>query len=110
MGGAMQPQGHAQIVVNLIDFGMDLQEAGDAPRMRHTGSSQPMGNTMTNGGVLNLENGFDYQVIRDLVIKGHKVQFAVGSYGGYEAIMWDDINKVYYGATESRKDGQAVGF
>ncbi|MCB0668823.1 MAG: gamma-glutamyltransferase [Saprospiraceae bacterium] len=110
MGGAMQPQGHAQIVVNLIDFGMDLQEAGDAPRMRHTGSSQPMGSEMNDGGILNLENGFDYEVIRDLMLKGHTVQFSVGSYGGYEAIKWDAENKVYYGATESRKDGQAVGF
>ncbi len=110
MGGAMQPQGHVQIVINLIDFGMDLQEAGDAPRMRHVGSSQPMGSTMNDGGILNLENGFDYEVIRGLVTKGHKVQFSVGSYGGYQAIKWDEINKVYYGASESRKDGQAAGY
>jgi gamma-glutamyltranspeptidase/glutathione hydrolase len=110
MGGAMQPQGHAQIVVNLIDFGMNLQEAGDAPRMRHTGSSQPMGSKMTDGGILNLENGFEPEVLRKLVLKGHTVQFAVGSYGGYEAIMWDEVNKVYFGATEYRKDGQAAGY
>ena len=110
MGGAMQPQGHAQIVINLIDFGMELQEAGDAPRMRHMGSSQPMGEKMTDGGILNLENGFEYDVIRDLVSKGHQVQFAVGAYGGYQAIKWDEKNKVYYGATESRKDGQAAGY
>ncbi len=110
MGGAMQPQGHAQIVVNLIDFGMNLQEAGDAPRMRHSGSSQPMGSKMLDGGILNLENGFDTEVLRKLVLKGHTVQFAVGSYGGYEAILWDDKNKVYYGATEYRKDGQAAGY
>ena len=110
MGGAMQPQGHAQVVVNLIDFGMDLQEAGDAPRMRHVGSSQPMGSKMTNGGRLNLENGIDYDTIRDLVVRGHRVQFSVGNYGGYQAIMWDEKNKVYYGASESRKDGQAAGY
>lgn len=110
MGGAMQPQGHVQIVINLIDFGMDLQEAGDAPRMRHVGSSQPMGSSMDDGGILNLENGFEYEEIRGLVTKGHKVQFSVGSYGGYQAIKWDEINKVYYGASESRKDGQAAGF
>ncbi len=110
MGGAMQPQGHAQIVVNLIDFGMDLQEAGDAPRMRHIGSSQPMGSEMKDGGILNLESGLDYEMIRGLVVKGHKVQFSVGNYGGYQAIMWDDVNKVYYGASESRKDGQAAGY
>ena len=110
MGGAMQPQGHAQIVVNLIDFGMDLQEAGDAPRMRHTGSSQPMGSLMTDGGTLNLEHGIHHEVIRNLVTKGHQIQFSVGSYGGYQAIMWDENHKVYYGASESRKDGQAAGY
>ncbi|MHA7131895.1 gamma-glutamyltransferase [Algoriphagus namhaensis] len=110
MGGAVQPQGHTQILVNVIDFGMNLQEAGDAPRMRHTGSSQPTGSMMTNGGALNLESGFSYEVIRALEMKGHRVQFSVGAYGGYQAIGFDPINKVYYGATESRKDGQAAGY
>jgi len=110
MGGAMQPQGHAQIVVNLIDFDMNLQEAGDAPRIRHVGSSQPTDEVMTNGGILNLETGIDYEVIRELAKKGHKIQFNIGGYGGYQAIMWDEKNKVYYGASESRKDGQAAGY
>ena len=110
MGGATQPQGHAQIVINLIDFGMNLQEAGDAPRILHNGSSQPTGGTMTDGGVLQLETGVDYEVIRELVKMGHKLTWNVGSYGGYQAIMWDDVNKVYYGASESRKDGQAAGY
>lgn len=110
MGGAMQPQGHAQIVINLIDFGMNLQEAGDAPRMQHNGSSEPTGEKMTDGGQLVLESGFDYEVIRGLMRKGHKVGFELGSYGGYQAIMWDAINKVYFGASESRKDGQASGY
>lgn len=110
MGGAVQPQGHTQILVNVIDFGMNLQEAGDAPRMRHTGSSQPTGSMMTNGGSLNLESGFSYEVIRALEMKGHRVQFSVGAYGGYQAIGFDPVNKVYYGATESRKDGQAAGY
>jgi gamma-glutamyltranspeptidase/glutathione hydrolase len=110
MGGATQPQGHAQIVINLIDFGMNLQEAGDAPRILHNGSSQPTGGTMTDGGILQLESGIDYEVIRELVKMGHKIAFNVGAYGGYQAIMWDDINKVYYGASESRKDGQAAGY
>jgi len=110
MGGAMQPQGHAQIVVNLIDFGMNLQEAGDAPRIQHGGSSQPTGEIMTDGGILYLETGIDYEVIRELSKKGHKIQFNIGGYGGYQAIMWDTVNKVYYGASESRKDGQAAGY
>jgi gamma-glutamyltranspeptidase/glutathione hydrolase len=110
MGGAVQPQGHAQIVVNVVDFGMNLQEAGDAPRMRHVGSSQPTGSKMTDGGTLNLESGFDYGTIRDLQKKGHRISFGVGIYGGYQAIGVDLDNKVYTGASESRKDGQAAGY
>jgi gamma-glutamyltranspeptidase / glutathione hydrolase len=110
MGGAMQPQGHAQIAVNLIDFGMNLQEAGDAPRIQHEGSSEPTGEKMTDGGELYLESGINYEVIRKLVQMGHKVGYNIGGYGGYQAIMWDDKNKVYLGASESRKDGQAAGY
>lgn len=110
MGGAVQPQGHVQIVVNILDFDMGLQEAGDAPRMRHIGSSQPTGSKMTNGGSLNLESGFDYSTIRGLEAKGHRIEFGVGIYGGYQAILYDAANKVYYGASESRKDGQAAGY
>ena len=105
-----QPQGHAQIVINMIDFGMNLQEAGDAPRIRHGGSSQPTGEIMNDGGTLYLESGIDYEVIRELMKKGHKITFDVGGYGGYQAIMYDAENGVYFGASESRKDGQAAGF
>jgi gamma-glutamyltranspeptidase / glutathione hydrolase len=110
MGGDMQPQGHVQIVVNLIDFKMNLQEAGDAPRMHHTGSSEPTGQQMTDGGILLLENGFRWEVIQKLISMGHKVQWDLGGYGGYQAIMWDPVNKVWFGASESRKDGQAAGY
>ena len=110
MGGAMQPQGHAQIVINMIDFGMNLQEAGDAPRIHHTGSSEPTGQLMTDGGMLNLESGFPYETIRALMEKGHTIQWANGPFGGYQAILRDHINGVYYGASESRKDGQAAGY
>ncbi len=110
MGGAMQPQGHAQIVINLIDFDMNLQEAGDAPRIRHVGSSQPTGEIMADGGTVNLESGIRWEDIRKLLMKGHKIAWNLGGYGGYQAIMWDNKNKVYYGASESRKDGQAAGF
>jgi len=110
MGGAMQPQGHTQIVCNIIDFGMNLQEAGDAPRIRHSGSSQPTDEKMVDGGIVHLETGFDYQTIRALLSKGHTIEFSKGAYGGYQAIKWDAENKVYYGASESRKDGQAAGF
>ena len=112
MGGAMQPQGHVQIVMNLIDFGMNLQEAGDAPRIQHDGSTEPDGqNTpMTEGGVVNLESGFAYPTIQSLMRKGHVIEFADGPYGGYQAIMRDAQSGVYYGASESRKDGQAAGY
>ena len=110
MGGATQPQAHAQIIMNLVDFGMNLQEAGDAPRILHTGSSEPTGERMTDGGVAHLEFGFDPEVQRELAKRGHRIQLDVGSYGGYQAIMWDKENGVYYGASESRKDGQAAGY
>jgi gamma-glutamyltranspeptidase/glutathione hydrolase len=110
MGGSMQPQGHAQIVVNMIDFGMNLQEAGDAPRIRHDGSSQPTGEKMTDGGVVNLESGIPYEAIRELVRRGHTVDYSLGGYGGYQAILWDEEKGVYFGASESRKDGQAAGY
>ena len=110
MGGSMQPQGHAQIVMNMVDFGMNLQEAGDAPRIRHGGSSQPTGEKMTDGGVIHLESGFGYQTIRELMQMGHDIEPTVGGFGGYQAIMYDPVQGVYYGASESRKDGQAIGY
>jgi gamma-glutamyltranspeptidase/glutathione hydrolase len=110
MGGDMQPQGHVQIVVNLVDFGMGLQEAGDAPRIYHWGSSEPTGESMREGGIVALETGFDYAVVRDLVERGHTIQVDVGNFGGYQAIMKHPEHGVYFGASESRKDGQAAGY
>jgi gamma-glutamyltranspeptidase/glutathione hydrolase len=110
MGGDMQPQGHAQIIVNLVDFGMNLQEAGDAARFHHEGSSEPTGTLMTTGGELHLESGVPADVRRDLVRMGHRVTDSVGSFGGYQAVAWDPIEKVWAGASESRKDGCAMGY
>ncbi|MFH1755419.1 MAG: gamma-glutamyltransferase [Candidatus Latescibacterota bacterium] len=110
MGGSMQPQGHVQIVVNLIDFAMNLQEAGDAPRVQHSGSSQPTGEVMTDGGWVNLESGFPYESVRQLMQMGHRVQMSEGGYGGYQAIHFDAERSVYLGASESRKDGHAAGY
>jgi gamma-glutamyltranspeptidase/glutathione hydrolase len=110
MGGSMQPQGHTQIVMNLIDFGMNLQEAGDAPRIRHGGSSQPTGERMTNGGTVYLEDGFSMETRRALLSMGHRLSSMRGGYGGYQAIMFDWKNGVYFGASESRKDGHAAGY
>lgn len=110
MGGGMQPQGHVQIIVNMVDFGMNLQEAGDAPRVQHVGSSEPTGQKMADGGRVFLETGFEWEVIRKLIGKGHRIEWDLGGFGGYQAIMYDKENNVYYGASESRKDGQAAGY
>ncbi len=108
MGGATQPQAHAQIIINMIDFGLNLQEAGDAPRIVHSGSSQPTGEVMTDGGSLSIESGFGKQIEQELSNKGHTIKYQKGVFGGYQAIMLKD--GVYYGASETRKDGQAAGY
>ena len=111
MGGDMQPQGHAQIVVNLVDFGMNLQEAGDAPRFYHTEDSEPTGTVMTGGGVLSLESGIPQDVRQALLRRGHRLVEANGIvFGGYQAVRRDPATGVYFGATESRKDGCAAGY
>jgi len=111
MGGAFQPMGHTQIVMNVVDFGMNVQEAGDFPRINHEGSSEPTGEIMEpTGGTITLESGYSYEVIRELLQKGHQVGYMPGIYGGYQCIRFDPIRKVYFGGTESRKDGQAAGY
>jgi len=111
MGGDMQPQGHVQIVLNLVDFGMNLQEAGDAARFHHTGSSEPTGTVMTDGGVVHLESGVPFEVRRDLTRRGHRIQETNPAvFGGYQAIRRDPATGVLAGATESRKDGMAAGY
>ena len=109
MGGSMQPQGHTQIICNLIDFGMNVQEAGDAARYNHTGSSQPTGTVMNDGGVVHLESGIPLEVRRVLEARGHDIELG-GSYGGYQGILRDPKTGVYWGATEMRKDGCAIGY
>ncbi len=110
MGGAMQPQGHVQIIVNLIDFGMNLQQAGDVPRVRHDGSSEPTGEVMRDGGEVVLEQGVKPETVKALEALGHKVKIANdGDFGGYQAIQ-RNAEGVYFGASESRKDGAAQGY
>jgi gamma-glutamyltranspeptidase/glutathione hydrolase len=110
MGGSMQPQGHVQIIVNMLDFGMNLQEAGDAARVRHGGSSQPTGEVMADGGTVYLERGFSEETRKALEEMGHTLGGSDGSFGGYQAILRDQQEGVYYGASEVRKDGQAAGY
>ena len=112
MGGDMQPQGHVQVLTNQIDFGLNVQEAGDASRWHHEGDNEPTGEKMANGGYVEVESGIPYETVRELRKKGHDVRFDVGGYGGYQAIkveMQGD-RRVYVGASESRKDGQATGY
>ena len=113
MGGGMQPQGHVQVLTNQIDFGLNVQEAGDASRWQHEGDNEPTGEKMTAaGGYVEVESGIPYQTVRELRQRGHDLRFDVGGYGGYQAIKVEmhDSQRVYVGASESRKDGQAAGY
>jgi gamma-glutamyltranspeptidase/glutathione hydrolase len=112
MGGGMQPQGHVQVLTNQIDFGLNVQEAGDALRWQHEGDNEPTGEKMTSGGYVDVESGIPYETVRELKKRGHDVRFDVGGYGGYQAIKVEmhDSQRIYVGASESRKDGQAAGY
>jgi gamma-glutamyltranspeptidase/glutathione hydrolase len=112
MGGGMQPQGHVQVLTNQIDFGLNVQEGGDASRWQHEGDNEPTGEKMTSGGYVEVESGIPYETVRDLKKRGHDVRFDVGGYGGYQAIKVEmrDGQRIYLGASESRKDGQAAGY
>lgn len=110
MGGDMQPQGHAQVVVNLIDFGMNVQAVGDAARVRHLGSAEPTGVAAQGSGTVQVESGISDETVEALRAKGHQVVRAKGAFGGYQGILIDRENGVLHGATEARKDGAAVGY
>ena len=110
MGGGMQPQGHVQVLSNIVDFGLNVQAAGDAARYRHYGSSSPTGEAMEGRGTLRVESGVDEDVVRALRGRGHDVSVGSGGYGGYQAIRWDPEAEVYWGGTEMRKDGIVVGY
>jgi gamma-glutamyltranspeptidase/glutathione hydrolase len=111
MGGDMQPQGHVEVLCNLIDFGMNLQEAGEAPRLEHTGSATPTGLAgAANGGRVLAEPGISAEVLADLSRRGHKIEHTKTNGGGYQAIMIDPKTNVLSGASEARKDGCALGY
>jgi len=113
MGGGMQPQGHVQILINLIDFGMNVQEAGDAARWQHLGSSEPTQSAdaeLSDGGWIELESGIPWETVRELKRRGHDIRVGNGGFGGYQGILRNGKTGVYHGASESRKDGQAAGF
>lgn len=113
MGGEFQPMGHVQILTNIIDFGMNIQEAGDATRWLHTNSTEPTdayGDFLTDGGRVQVEYTMDPEVVKALRAKGHQVQVGGGFYGRYQGIWWNERLGVYFGASESRTDGQAVSY
>jgi gamma-glutamyltranspeptidase / glutathione hydrolase len=114
MGGDMQPQGQTQVLVDMIDFGMNVQEAGDAARWRHFGSATPTGLPSEGIGTVKMESGFDPQIKAELEKRGYKVidvpPGTPGVFGGYEAIMFDPVQHVYWGASEMRKDGEVIGY
>jgi len=110
MGGDMQPQGHVQVLTDIIDFGMNIQEAGDAARWRHFGGSEVTGEPSTGVGTVEMESGFDPGVKAELAKRGYNIAPGAGSFGGYQAIMWDAKHRVYWGASEMRKDGEAIGY
>jgi gamma-glutamyltranspeptidase/glutathione hydrolase len=111
MGGDMQPQGHVQVLVNLIDFDMNVQEAGDAARVRHFGSQTPTGTPMdAGGGFVAVETGIPMDTIQELKRRGHQIVRSPGSFGGYQGILIDWKHGTLHGATEPRKDGAAVGY
>ncbi|HKK47226.1 MAG TPA: gamma-glutamyltransferase family protein, partial [Balneolaceae bacterium] len=113
MGGSMQPQGHVQVLTNMIDFGMNVQEAGDAARWRHTGSATPTGQPANGIGTVLLESGFNKGIKSKLEKRGYNVKWVkpgTGAFGGYEAIMYDAEQNVYWGGSEMRKDGEVIGY
>ncbi|MFN5780677.1 MAG: gamma-glutamyltransferase family protein, partial [Novosphingobium sp.] len=116
MGGAMQPQGHVQVLINLVDFGMNLQEAGDAARLNHESGREPTepstGPSIDPLGTLHVEPGIPAETVAALKAMGHKVEVVKDGamFGGYQAIARDPKTGVLTGATEMRKDGQAQGY
>jgi gamma-glutamyltranspeptidase / glutathione hydrolase len=110
MGGDIQPQGQVQVLLNIIDFGMNVQEAGDAPRVRHSGSSEPDGSVMEDGGTVWVESGIPAGTVRELLHRGHRVSRSDGEFGGYQGIWIDTTRGILLGASESRKDGCAMGY
>lgn len=106
----MQPQGHVQVLCNIIDHGMNVQQATDAARVRHDGSSTPTGRQMTDGGMVFVESGVTDAVVQELSAKGHKVVRSRSGFGGYQAIMIDERTGVLHGGSDPRKDGAAIGY
>jgi gamma-glutamyltranspeptidase/glutathione hydrolase len=98
MGGDNQAQAHAQVVMNLVDFGMNIQEAGEAARMRH------------GGDALQLESGIGDEVRKALEARGHKLRNGRGAMGGFQGVLINPRTGVLMGGSDPRKDGVAIGY
>jgi gamma-glutamyltranspeptidase/glutathione hydrolase len=110
MGGDMQPQGQVQVLCNLIDFGMNVQEAGEAPRLEHRGSATPTGRPGPGVGRVEAERGISPAVLKGLAQRGHQVERVHTNGGGYQGILLDPKTSMLHGGSEPRKDGCAVGY
>ena len=111
MGGDMQPQGHVQVLINMLDFGMNVQQAGEAPRVEHVGSATPTGRPADkNGGTIKAEEGLAPEIVKDLIRRGHRVDWVKRNGGGYQGILIDPLTGILQGGSEARKDGAAVGY
>ena len=110
MGGPFQPEGHAQVLMNMLDFGMSVQQAGEQPRISHIGSSTPEGVMKDGGGELVLELGFPESVQQQLRDLGHPISTKIDAHGGYQAIWREAEPRRYFGGSDPRKDGGAFGY
>ena len=112
VGADMQPQGQAQVLMNMIDFHLSPQQAGEQPRVQHFGSSHPWGGKMKRGGALGVEAGIEPGTVEGLREWGHEIrdEVGVGRYGGYQAIWREDDPLRYFGGSDPRKDGAAAGY
>jgi len=110
MGGDFQPQGQAQVLMNLIDFGMSPQQAGEQPRVEHSGSSTPTGSRMRAGGLVRFEQHIAEATKQALADRGHRVYDRPGAFGGYQGIWREEHPRRYFGGTDPRKDGSAIGY
>jgi len=110
MGGDFQPQGHVQVLMNTIDFDMSPQQAGEQPRVQHSESSTPTGHKMVDGGSVGFERGTSEDVKLKLAYMGHKIKPGVGSFGGYQGIWKQSNPRRYFGGSDPRKDGCAIGY
>jgi gamma-glutamyltranspeptidase/glutathione hydrolase len=111
MGGDMQPQGHVEVLVNLIDFGMNVQEAGEFPRVEHVGSATPTGRPGDpDGGTVRAENAMPEAIVQELAKRGHHITRVAVNGGGYQGILIDPKTNVLHGGSEARRDGCAIGY